>query len=110
MFPQVLCITLSQSPIRPPSGERPHNASMPDFTPHLSVLVVEDNRDIARLVVDYLESRGRWMFIGRLAAVRLMAALPENGVMRPADSPWPLPAGHGHANSNFGEPHTSARP
>lgn len=31
---------------------------MPDFTPHLSVLVVEDNRDIARLVVDYLESRG----------------------------------------------------
>jgi DNA-binding response OmpR family regulator len=31
---------------------------MSDFTPHLSVLVVEDNLDIARLVVDYLESRG----------------------------------------------------
>jgi len=27
------------------------------------------------------------MFIGRLAAVRLMAALLKNGVMRPADSP-----------------------
>jgi len=25
---------------------------MLDFTPHRSVLVVEDNRDIARLVVD----------------------------------------------------------
>ena len=51
------------------------------------VLVVKDNHDIARLVVDYLERRGRWMFIGRLAAVRLMAALLENGVMRPTDSP-----------------------
>ena len=51
------------------------------------MLVVKDNHDIARLVVDYLERRGRWMFIGRLAAVRLMAALLENGVMRPTDSP-----------------------
>ena len=83
----MLCITVSQSPIRPPSGERPYTAGMPDFTPHRSVLVLEDNRDIARLVVDYLESRGHWMFIGRLAAVRLMAALLKNGVMRPADSP-----------------------
>ncbi len=31
---------------------------MPQFAPHLSVLVVEDNRDISRLMVDYLEDRG----------------------------------------------------